>query len=178
MKRLSIWERFSTEQKSLVSFGIALAILLAVIVFCVTPLLEEAILAGKKARSLEEKVLIYERYSQNKNVQLAEQQQKEKLLSLQRRLPVNLQQENLMKEIDQQGKQSKIKVVSLKQISTSKNKELPLFIQCKGKYKNLVKFLNAMEQEGGFKNLHDVVVKGDERGGDLEFAAVITAYKN
>ncbi len=178
MKKFSISERFNAEQKSLLSFGVALVILLAVVVFGVTPLLEEAILAEKKGNALAEKLLSYERYFQIKNVQLLEQQQKEKLAYLQERLPENLKQEDLMEEIYLEGKQLQIKIMNLKQLSVSKSKELSLFIQCRGNYKSLVKFLSAVEQEGSFKNLHDVVVKGDERDGDLELVAVVTAYKN
>ena len=75
MKKESIFAKLSEEQKSLLCFGTALVILLAVVIFGVTPLLEAAILAKGKTLECEGKLWAYQRYSEIKNVQKLEEQE-------------------------------------------------------------------------------------------------------
>jgi len=177
MKRLRLLEKLNEEQKSLLGFGTALIILLAVIIFGVTPLLEEAILAKNKAVACEERLFTYEEYSQTKNLQNLERKQNERLQFLETSLPSEITQEEIIKEVYGQAKKFAVNLVSLKQLSTSKNKELPFYIHCKGEYKSLLKFLQALELEGNLKILRDFAVKGEGRNENLELTAVITAYK-
>ncbi len=177
MKKKSVFARLSDEQKSLLCFGTALIILLAVVIFGVTPFLEEAILAKGKALECKGRLLAYQRYSKIKNVQKLEEQEKLKLQALELRLPSKLKQEDLIQELYAKAERFKVKVSGLKQAGSSKNKELALFLQSKGKYQDVLKFLEALEQEGSLKILRDVVVKGDEAGESLELAAVVLAYK-
>ena len=178
MKKKSVFAKLSEEQKSLLCFGTALVILLAVVIFGVTPLLEAAILAKGKALECEGKLWAYKRYSEIKNVQKLEEQENLKLQALELRLPSNLKQEDLIEELYSKAERFNVKVSGLKQAGASKNKELALFLQSKGKYQDVLKFLEAVEQEGSLKILREVVVKGDEAGENLELAAVVTAYKN
>lgn len=177
MKKKSVFAKLSDEQKSLLCFGTALIILLAVVIFGVTPFLEEAILAKGKALECKGRLLAYQRYSKIKNVQKLEEQEKLKLQALELRLPSKLKQEDLIQELYAKAERFKVKVSGLKQAGSSKNKELALFLQSKGKYQDVLKFLEALEQEGSLKILRDVVVKGDEAGESLELAAVVLAYK-
>lgn len=177
MKKKSVFAKLSDEQKSLLCFGTALIILLAVVIFGVTPFLEEAILAKGKALECKGRLLAYQRYSKIKNVQKIEEQEKLKLQALELRLPSKLKQEDLIQELYAKAERFKVKVSGLKQAGSSKNKELALFLQSKGKYQDVLKFLEALEQEGSLKILRDVVVKGDEAGENLELAAVVLAYK-
>lgn len=178
MKKLILIEKLDEAQKSLLGFGTALVILLGLIVFCVIPMFKEATFAKNKAVEIKQKLLIYEDYAKMKNLGQKESQQKQMLQSLQTRLPSNLKQEEIIQDIYVQANKFKIKLMSLKQMSNSKKKELPLALHCKGEYKSVLKFLQALETEGSLKVLQDVILKGEERNGNLELTATIVAYKS
>ena len=66
MKVLKLLDKLNEEQKCLLGFSTALAILLALVMFLVTPVLEEAVLAKEEVLGNEQKLLTYERYAQQK----------------------------------------------------------------------------------------------------------------
>ena len=68
MKVLKLLDKLNEEEKCLLGFSTALAILLALVMFLVTPVLEEAVLAKEEALGNEQKLLTYERYAQQKEL--------------------------------------------------------------------------------------------------------------
>ena len=176
MKVLKLLDKLNEEQKCLLGFSTALAILLALVMFLVTPVLEEAVLAKKKAIGNEQKLLIYERYAQQKELVKLEQAQAKKLQALEVRLPRKISYEQIMNELYVLADEHAIKLLSLKQLSKAKGKEQRFYVHLNGEYKNALQFLSLLENEGSLKVLQDLVVKGDERGESLELTAILTAY--
>ena len=176
MKVLKLFDKFNEEQKYLLGFSTALAFLVAIIMFLVTPMLEEAILSKEQALANEQKLLTYERYAKQKGLVKLEQAQALKLQALEIRLPRKISHEQIMKELYALADEHEIKLLSLKQLSKSKSKEHRIYVHFKGKYKNALQFLNLLENKGSLKALQEVVVKGDERSGSLELTAIVSAY--
>ena len=178
MNDLKLLDKFNEEQKCLLGFSTALAILLAVIMFWVTPIFEEAILAKEQVLMNEQKLLTYERYSKQKELVKLEQAQMQKLQALEVRLPRKISYEQIMNELYVLADDHTIKLLSLKQLSKAKGKEQRFYVHLKGEYKNALQFLSLLENEGSLKALQDLVVKGEERGESLELTAILTAYNS
>ena len=178
MKVLKLLDKLNEEQKCLLGFSTALAILLALVMFLVTPVLEEAVLAKEEALGNEQKLLTYERYAQQKELVKLEQAQVQKLQALEVRLPRKISYEQIMNELYVLADDHTIKLLSLKQLSKAKGKEQRFYVHLKGEYKNALQFLRLLENEGSLKVLQDLVVKGDERGESLELTAILTAYNS
>ena len=178
MKVLKLLDKLNEEQKCLLGFSTALAILLALVMFLVTPVLEEAVLAKEEALGNEQKLLTYERYVQQKELVKLEQAQAQKLQALEVRLPRKISYEQIMNELYVLADEHAIKLLSLKQLSKAKGKEQRFYVHLKGEYKNALQFLSLLENEGSLKVLQDLVVKGDERGEGLELTAILTAYNS
>ena len=178
MKVLKLLDKLNEEQKCLLGFSTALAILLALVMFLVTPVLEEAVLAKEEALGNEQKLLTYERYAQQKELVKLEQAQVQKLQALEVRLPRKISYEQIMNELYVLADEHAIKLLSLKQLSKAKGKEQRFYVHFKGEYKNALQFLSLLENEGSLKVLQDLVVKGDERGESLEVTAILTAYNS
>ena len=178
MKVLKLLDKLNEEQKCLLGFSTALAILLALVMFFVTPVLEEAVLAKEEAFGNEQKLLTYERYAQQKELVKLEQAQVQKLQALEVRLPRKISYEQIMNELYVLADEHAIKLLSLKQLSKAKGKEQRFYVHLKGEYKNALQFLSLLENEGRLKVLQDLVVKGDERGECLEVTAILTAYNS
>ena len=176
MKVLKLFDKFNEEQKYLLGFSTALAFLVAIIMFLVTPMLEEAILAKEQALANEQKLLTYEQYVKQKGLVKLEQAQAQKLQALEIRLPRKISHEQIMKELYALADEHEIKLLSLKQLSKSKSKEHRFYVHFKGEYKNALQFLNLLENKGSLKVLQEVVVKGDERSESLELTAIVSAY--
>ena len=173
---LKLFDKFNEEQKYLLGFSTALAFLVAIIMFLVTPMLEEAILSKEQALANEQKLLTYERYAKQKGLVKLEQAQAQKLQALEIRLPRKISHEQIMKELYALADEHEIKLLSLKQLSKSKSKEHRIYVHFKGEYKNALQFLNLLENKGSLKVLQEVVVKGDERSESLELTAIVSAY--
>jgi hypothetical protein len=178
MKVLKLLDKLNEEQKCLLGFSTALAILLALVMFLVTPVLEEAVLAKEEVLGNEQKLLTYERYAQQKELVKLEQAQAKKLQALEVRLPRKISYEQIMNELYVLADVNAIKLLSLKQLSKSKGKEQRFYVHIKGEYKSALQFLSLLENEGSLKALQDLVVKGDERGESLELTAILTAYNS
>ena len=136
MKVLKLFDKFNEEQKYLLGFSTALAFLVAIIMFLVTPMLEEAILAKEQALANEQKLLTYERYAKQKGLVKLEQAQALKLQALEIRLPRKISHEQIMKELYDLADEHEIKLLSLKQLSKTKSKEHRIYVHFKGEYKN------------------------------------------
>ena len=178
MKVLKLLDKLNEEQKCLLGFSTALAILLALVMFLVTPVLEEAVLAKEEALGNDQKLLTYERYAQQKELVKLEQAQAKKLQALEVRLPRKISYEQIMNELYVLADEHAIELLSLKQLSKAKGKEQRFYVHLKGEYKNALQFLSLVENEGSLKVLQDLVVKGDERGESLELTAILTAYNS
>ena len=178
MKVLKLLDKLNEEQKCLLGFSTALAFLLALVMFLVTPVLEEAVIAKEEAFGNEQKLLTYERYAQQKELVKLEQAQVQKLQALEVRLPRKISYEQIMNELYVLADEHAIKLLSLKQLSKAKGKEQRFYVHLKGEYKNALQFLSLLENEGSLKVLQDLVVKGDERGESLELTAILTAYNS
>jgi hypothetical protein len=178
MKVLKLLDKLNEEQKCLLGFSTALAILLALVMFLVTPVLEEAVLAKEEALGNEQKLLTYERYARQKELEKLEHALVQKLQALEVRLPRKISYEQIMNELYVLADEHAIKLLSLKQLSKAKGKEQRFYVHLKGEYKNALQFLSLLENEGSLKVLQDLVVKGDERGESLELTAILTAYNS
>ena len=178
MKVLKLLDKLNEEQKCLLGFSTALAILLALVMFLVTPVWEEAVLAKEEAFGNEQKLLTYERYAQQKELEKLEHAQVQKLQALEVRLPRKISYEQIMNELYVLADEHAIKLLSLKQLSKAKGKEQRFYVHLKGEYKNALHFLSLLENEGSLKALQDLVVKGDEQGESLELTAILTAYNS
>jgi hypothetical protein len=178
MKVLKLLDKLNEEQKCLLGFSTALAILLALVMFLVTPVLEEAVLAKEEALGNEQKLLTYERYAKQAELEKLEQAQAQKLQASEVRLPRKISYEQIMNELYVLADENAIKLLSLKQLSKAKGKEQRFYVHLKGEYKNALQFLSLLENEGSLKALQDLVVKGDERDESLEVTAILTAYNS
>ena len=178
--KLNYLQEVSEEKKSLFCFSTALVLLLSLIYFGVVPLFEEAVLAKRECSKINEQVKIYEAFSKTGNYLQMEREQLEKLQSLEKRLPKNLQQDVVMAELHSVAEGSGVKLKALRQNGkgSSKKQSIVLYLEAEGNYEKLVKFLQAVETEGSFKNLQEFTAKGDEKNGSLEISGVVSAYIN
>lgn len=179
MKGLNFFKEISHEQRSLLGFGTALILLLTLMFFAFLPMMQEALLAKEQLVNLEKRLEMYQELSENKNYFKEIKVQKEKLQCLEKRLPKNLKQEDIMKDLYASAKEKAVKVSLLKQIGQkSSNKQgITLYLECSGAYENVLKFLATVENEGSLKSLKEVTVKGNEANGILTVATTMTAYK-
>ena len=181
MKRLNDFCRsLSEEQKSLLGFSTVLVFLLALLFFIFVPMVEEALLTKEECLKLEAKLANYKALSQKQDYVKVSKEQSEKLQTLEKRLPQNLKQDDVMGELHSLAGKSSVKLNALRQTGKeySKKQSIPLYLECSGAYGNVLKFLEALENEGSFKKLSEVQIKGEERTGNLELVAVVIAYKN
>lgn len=180
MKKLYFWENFSEEEKSLLGFGTALVLLLTLVFFAFVPIMEEALLAKEQCLDLQKRLAIYQGFAQKKGLSQFEEEQAQKLRALEKRLPKNLRQEDVMEELHAFAGASGVKLNSLKRFrqGVSKTQRLAFYMECSGEYRSVLNFLRAVEREGSLKILQELVVKGDEKRGNLELTAVVAAYKN
>ena len=123
MKVLKLLDKLNEEQKCLLGFSTALAILLALVMFFVTPVLEEAVLAKEEALGNKQKLLTYERYAQQKELEKLEYAQAQKLQVLEVRLPRKISYEQIMNELYVLADENAIKLLSLKQLSKAKGND-------------------------------------------------------
>ena len=107
-------------------------------------------------------------------------EQLEKLQALEKRLPQKLQQDVVMAELHSVAKGSGVRLKALRQNGKGsfKKQSIVLYLEAEGNYEKLVKFLQAVEAEGSFKNLQEFTAKGDEKNGSLEISGVVSAYIN
>ena len=168
--KLNLLQEVSEEKKSLFCFSTALILLLSLIYFVVVPLFGEAVLAKREYSKIMEQIKIYEVFSKNENYLQMENEQLEKLQALENRLAQNLQQEAVMAELHSIAVRSGVKLKALRQNGkgSSKKQSIVLYLEAEGNYEKLVKFLQAVETEGSFKNLQEFTAKGDEKNGSLE----------
>ena len=178
--KLNLLQEVGEEKKSLFCFSTALILLLSLIYFVVVPLFGEAVLAKREYSKIMEQVKIYEVFSKNENYLQMENEQLEKLQALENRLPQKLQQDVVMAELHSVAERSGVKLKALRQNckGSSKKQSIVLYLEAEGNYEKLVKFLQAVETEGNFKNLQEFTAKGDEKNGSLEVSAVVSAYIN
>ena len=178
--KLNLLQEVSEEKKSLFCFSTALILLLSLIYFVVVPLFGEAVLAKREYSKIMEQIKIYEVFSKNENYLQMENEQLEKLQALENRLAQNLQQEAVMAELHSIAVRSGVKLKALRQNGkgSSKKQSIVLYLEAEGNYEKLVKFLQAVETEGSFKNLQEFTAKGDEKNGSLELSAVVSAYNS
>ena len=173
-------QEVSEEKKSLFCFSTALILLLSLIYFGVVPLFEEAVLAKRECVRINEQVKIYEAFSKMGNYLQIEQEQVKKLNALEKRLPQNLQQADVMTELHSVAESSEVKLQALRQISkeSTKKQGVVIHLEVAGNYERLVKFLQTVEKDGSFKKLQEFTAKGDERNGNLMVSAVVATYNN
>ena len=178
--KLNLLQEVSEEKKNLFCFSTALILLLSLIYFVVVPLFGEAVLAKREYSKIMEQIKIYEVFSKNENYLQMENEQLEKLQALENRLAQNLQQEAVMAELHSIAVRSGVKLKALRQNGkgSSKKHSIVLYLEAEGTYEKLVKFLQAVETEGSFKNLQEFTAKGDEKNGSLELSAVVSAYNS
>ena len=178
--KLNYLQEVSEEKKSLFCFSTVLILLLSLIYFGVVPLFEEAVFAKRECLKINEQVKIYKTFSKTENYLQSEKEQLEKLQSLENRLPQNLQQDVVMAELYSVAERSGVKLKALRQNGkgSSKKQSIVLYLEAEGNYEKLVKFLQAVETEGSFKNLQEFTAKGDEKNGSLEISGVVSAYIN
>ena len=178
--KLNYIQEVSEEKKSLFYFSTALILLVSLIYFGVVPLFEEAVFAKREYLKINEQVKIYKAFSKTENYLQSEKEQLEKLQSLEKRLPQNLQQDVVMAELHSVADGSGVKLKALRQNSkgSSKKQSIVLYLEAEGNYEKLVKFLQAVETEGSFKNLQEFTAKGNEKNGSLEISGVVSAYIN
>ena len=178
--KLDYLQEVSEEKKSLFCFSTALILLLSLIYFGVVPLFEEAVFAKREYSKINEQVKIYETFSKTGNYLQMEKEQFEKLQALEKRLSQNLQQDVVMAELHKVAERSGVKLKALRQNGkgNSKKQSIVLYLEAEGNYEKLVKFLQAVETEGSFKNLQEFTAKGDEKNGSLEISGVVSAYIN
>ncbi len=178
--KLNYLQEVSEEKKSLFCFSTALVLLLSLIYFGVVPLFEEAVLAKRECSKINERVKIYEAFSETGNYLQMEKEQLEKLQALEKRLPKNLQQDVVMAELHSVAGRSGVKLKALRKNGkgSSKKQSIVLYLEAEGNYEKLVKFLQAVETEESFKNLQEFTAKGNEKNGSLEVSAVVSAYIN
>lgn len=183
MKKLGALQKLkgmSVEQRSLIAFGSALVLLLMLMFFAFVPFIEEALLAKEKAGRLEERLVAYQELSEKENYPQLVEEQKIKLVHLEKRLPKKLQQASIMEELHTAADSCGVKITVLKAVKqgSSSKQSIALQMECKGNYMEILKFLRRVEKEGSFKILQEFVAKGDERNGSLELATVVSAYKS
>ena len=178
--KLNLLQEVSEEKKSLFCFSTALILLLSLIYFGVVPLFEKAVFAKREYLKINEQVKIYEAFSKTENYLQSEKEQLEKLQALEKRLPQKLQQDVVMAELHSVAERSGVKLKALRQNGkgSSKKQSIVLYLEVEGNYEKLVKFLQAVETEGSFKNLQEFTAKGDEKNGSLEISGVVSAYIN
>ena len=178
--KLDFLQAVSDEKKSLFCFSTALILLLSLIYFGLVPLFEEAVLARREYVKISEQVKTYEAFSKTGNYLQIEKEQLKKLNALEKRLPQNLQQADVMAELHSVAESSEVKLKALRQISkeSSKKQGVVIHVEVAGNYERLVKFLQMVEKEGSFKKLQEFTAKGDERNGNLTVSAVVTNYNN
>ena len=178
--KLNYLQEVSEEKKSLFCFSTELILLLSLIYFGVVPLFEEAVFAKRESSKINEQIKIYEAFSKTKNYLQSEKEQLEKLQALEKRLPQNLQQDVVMAELHNVAEGSGVKLKALRQNGKgiSKKQSIVLYLEAEGNYEKLVKFLQAVETEGSFKNLQEFTAKGNEKNGSLEVSAVVSAYNS
>ena len=178
--KLNYLQEVSEEKKSLFCFSTALILLISLIYFGGVPLFEEAVLAKRECLKINEQVKIYEAFSKTENYLQSEKEQLKKLQALEKRLPKNLQQDVVMAELHSVAERSGVKLKALRQNGkgSSKKQSIVLYLEAEGNYEKLVKFLQAVETEGSFKNLQEFTAKGDEKNGRLELSGVVSAYIN
>ena len=178
--KLNYLQEVSEEKKSLFCFSTALVLLVTLIYFGVVPLFEEAVFAKREYLKINEQVKIYKAFSKTESYLQSEKEQLEKLQALEKRLPQNLQQDVVMAELHSVAEDSGVKLKALRQNSKgiSKKQSIVLYLEAEGNYEKLVKFLQAVETEGSFKNLQEFTTKGDEKNGRLEISGVVSAYIN
>ena len=178
--KLNYLQEVSEEKKSLFCFSTALILLVSLIYFGVVPLFEEAVLAKRECSKINEQVKIYEAFSKTENYLRMEKEQNERLQALEKRLPQKLQQDVVMAELHKVAEGSGVKLKALRQNGkgSSKKQNIVLYLEAEGNYEKLVKFLQAVETEGSFKNLQEFTAKGDEKNGNLEISGVVSAYIN
>lgn len=178
--KLNYLQEVSEEKKSLFCFSTALILLVSLIYFGVVPLFEEAVFAKREYLKINEQVKIFEAFSKTENYLQSEKEQLEKLQALEKRLPQNLHQDVVMAELHSVADSSGVKLKALRQNGkgSSKKQSIVLYLEAEGNYEKLVKFLQAVETEGSFKNLQEFTAKGDEKNGSLEISGVVSAYIN
>lgn len=178
--KLNYLQEVSEEKKSLFCFSTALVLLVSLIYFGVVPLFEEAVFAKREYLKINEQVKIYKVFSKTENYLQSEKEQLEKLQALENRLPQKLQQDVVMAELHSVAERSGVKLKALRQNGkgSSKKQSIVLYLEAEGNYEKLVKFLQAVETEGSFKNLQEFTAKGDEKNGSLEISGVVSAYIN
>ena len=178
--KLNYLQEVSEEKKSLFCFSTALILLVTLIYFGVVPLFEKAVFAKREYLKINEQVKIYEAFSKTENYLQSEKEQLEKLQALEKRLPQKLHQDVVMAELYSVADGSGVKLKALRQNGkgSSKKQSIVLYLEAEGNYEKLVKFLQAVETEGSFKNLQEFTAKGDEKNGRLELSGVVSAYIN
>ena len=176
--KLDFLQAVSDEKKSLFCFSTVLILLLSLIYFGVVPLFEEAVLARRECVKISEQVKTYEAFSKTGNYLQMEKEQLKKLETLEKRLPQNLQQADVMAELHSVAESSEVKLQALRQISkeSTKKQGVVMHLEVAGNYERLVKFLQTVEKEGSFKKLQEFTAKGDERNGNLTVNAVVATY--
>ena len=115
--KLDFLQAVSDEKKSLFCFSTVLILLLSLIYFGVVPLFEEAVLAQREYVKINEQVKTYEAFSKTGNYLQMEKEQLKKLETLEKRLPQNLQQADVMAELHSVAESSEVKLQALRQIS-------------------------------------------------------------
>lgn len=183
MKKLGVLEflrGLNEEQRSLLGFGSVLILLLALMFFAFIPLVEEALLVRDRVVKLSDGLEAYEELAHREHYAQFAQEQKIKLATLEKRLPKNLRQSDLMEELYTAADGCGVKLTAMKsgRKESSQNQELPLEIECTGSYEEVLKFLSYVEKEGGFKKIREFTARGDEDNGSLAVSMVLCAYKN
>jgi Tfp pilus assembly protein PilO len=77
-----------------------------------------------------------------------------------------------------EGSGVRLKVLRQNGKGSYKKQSIVLYLEAEGNYEKLVKFLQAVETEGSFKNLQEFMAKGNEKNGNLEISGVVSAYIN